>query len=118
MNPFRVDVVNLLNLIADYPSQKKYQESVPYIGIPDEIVCQWFDDLYHPDAEIFTSAFSEEEKRRLAEFNDIFDEYADTLPQTIELLHESKEWKIVSKEASNILKKLGWLGLELNYDSK
>jgi len=118
MNPFRVDIVNLLNLIADYKSQIEYQEAVPYVGVPDEMVCQWFDDLYHPDAEIFQSAFFEEEQQRLAEFNRTFDRYADNLPQTIELLHRSNDWRVISNEARNICNDLGWLKLELNYFSK
>ena len=118
MNPFRVDIVNLLNVISDYETQIEYQQAVPYVGVPDELVCQWFDDLYHPTAEIFIAAFDEDEKQLLYKFNEIFSEYADNLPDTIEDLHRSPHWQKVARSAKKILSKMGMLGIELNYESK
>ena len=35
---------------------------------PGELYCQWFDDVYHPDTDIWRIAFSETERHALASF--------------------------------------------------
>jgi hypothetical protein len=118
MNPFRVDIVNLLNVIADFNAQIEYQEAVPRVGVPDELICQWFDDLYHPSAEIFINAFNEEEKDYLSKFNELFESYADGLPSEIEHLHKTKEWLELSDYAKEILTAMGLFGKELRYETQ
>jgi hypothetical protein len=44
MGPHRVNIINLLNLIASRSEQLEYQESAP-VNVANEMVNQWFDDF-------------------------------------------------------------------------
>jgi len=117
MNAHRVNIVGLLQLIAREDEQKKYQEDVPFVSVPNEMCCQWFDDFYLPDFDDFSVEFTNEELKSFKEFNQVFEEHVDSLPETLDELKEHSGWSKVSALAKNIVQSHGWQNLKLEYDS-
>jgi hypothetical protein len=65
----RANLLGLLRTFASADQQRDYQRSVPFVSVPTELLCGWADDLYHPDAEAHTLAFSPDERAALAGFD-------------------------------------------------
>ena len=107
-NILKKNVVGLLKTISDRQKQLDYQQGVPVVNVATELVCQWFDDLYHPGSALHVSAFTKKESKRLATFNRYFKERTDSLPHSIEELHSSNVWEEIENEAQNVLADLGW----------
>jgi hypothetical protein len=118
MNVHRVNIIGLLQLIARKDEQDKYQEEVPFVSIPNEMCCQWFDDFYHPDSEEFVAEFTNEELQSFSAFNQLFEKHVDSLPETLAELKEHVGWERVSALAMNIVQSHGWQNLKLEYDSE
>ena len=62
MNSLRNQVIELVDCLADFDKQKIYQVKVPFIDVVDELICEWFDDIYQPKSEHFSQEFSKIEK--------------------------------------------------------
>ncbi|WP_041590079.1 hypothetical protein [Teredinibacter turnerae] len=116
MNAHRVNIVGLLQLIASEEEQERYQEEVPFVSVPNEMCCQWFDDFYHPDFNEFVAEFTEEELRSFSEFNDLYEKHVDSLPETLDDLKRHSGWVEVSALANEIVQLYGWKNLTLEYD--
>ena len=116
MNAHRVNIVGLLQLIAREDEQDKYQQDVPFVSVPNEMCCQWFDDFYHPDLKGFSAEFTNAELRSLKEFNQFFETYVDSLPETLAELKEHAGWQKITALANHIVQSHGWQNLELDYD--
>lgn len=116
MHPDRVNVINVLQLIADLDAQKEYERTVPIADVPSELQCQWFDDSFHPDHLPFRSSFFPEEWEVLMEFHNCYDLRSKRLPDTLEEMHVSSAWLEVVNKANWVLDKLGWRGVEAKYD--
>ncbi len=111
MNELRNRIVNEIDLLANLDSQIKYEEEVGIVHIPSELVCVWFDDLYHPETELFNESLKKSEKSVLADFNTRFDELLKktdkhVLSETIEDLQKDKYWQSVVTLAQNVIEKL------------
>ena len=63
----RQRVVEHVEMLASASDQMKYERDVPIACVPDELVCGFTDDLFHPKWEPFLNAFTEEELKSLAE---------------------------------------------------
>jgi len=98
----------LLELIGDFSAQRKYERDVPIANVPAELVCDWFDDQYHPDARFFSDAFSSQERAALADFNAFYGARKGVLPMTtgVDALQLCKEWEEVSEKARATLAEL------------
>jgi len=116
MNAHRVNIINVLQLIASPAAALAYQRQVPAVKVANELVNQWFDDFYHPGSPQFEAAFSGDELAELANFHRSFDAKADGLPDDFGALLASSAWRQVSSDASAVLDRLGWTGLVANYD--
>src|SRR5262249_5558752 len=64
----RENVKGVLLTFSSIERQLKYQTEQPSIAIPAELYCQWFDDVYRPDSDLWKSIFSELELRGLVAF--------------------------------------------------
>ncbi|UUZ48573.1 hypothetical protein LP420_38705 [Massilia sp. B-10] len=115
MGPHRVNIINLLNLIASHRDQHEYQESAP-VNVANELVNQWFDDFYHPTDAQFVSQFSSDELIRLKQFDVYFNERVSDLPDSLDALHTCPTWDEVMDYASGVLDACGWRGIEACYD--
>jgi len=107
MNPHRVNIINVLQLIASPAAALAYQREAPAVNVANELVNQWFDDFYHPGSPQFETAFSSAELAQLANFHRCFDAMADGLPDDLGTLLASSDWRQVSSEAGAVLDRLG-----------
>ncbi len=100
----RKTVKGVISTFANLGQQLAYQEALPSINIPGELYCQWFDDVYHPDVEMWRSIFSDRERR-------CFDALAQILRRHEELLVGrklsdvllTKEWSEINELAARAL---------------
>jgi hypothetical protein len=102
---WRGNVRDHLALLADFEAQKKYERDVPIANVPAELVCQWFDDLYHPDASQFQALFSAAELAVLSAFNARFELIQGTVPYPISLseLQAMDVWRQLADAAASAL---------------
>jgi len=106
----RTRLRDLLALISDCEAQREYERNVPIANVPAELVCMWFDDLYHPNPEWITRGFSARELELLAEFDKFYEARHSLLPTDggVVKLQQSREWIETSQKAKEILSELGW----------
>jgi hypothetical protein len=109
----RSSIREQLELLADPAAQREYERNVPVARVAAELLCGWFDDLYHPESPTFQAAFSPQELDALADFNDVFSaagaEIPDPLPQ-LAALQTSPAWSRVTSGAAKALHRV--FGLE------
>ena len=110
MTTYRDNLIGLVADIASIERQLNYEKNVPIANVPAELFCQWFDDLYHPDTDLFKETFSEEERDHLARFHQYFEERADKISEVADVteLQKFSEWQEISNYASEILIHCGW----------
>ncbi|TCI02585.1 hypothetical protein EZV61_12335 [Corallincola luteus] len=116
MNPHRVNIITLLQLVARHKEQVEYQRKVPSVNVATEMCCQWFDDFYHPEFEEFKVNFSKPELMWLAKFNEVFEDCVDELPETLDDFHRDPRWQKVTSVAESLLIELGWQDIRPIYD--
>lgn len=104
----RNNIVGLVRTLASKDEQLAYERDVPIANVPAELVCMWFDDLYHRDGELFLEAFSPAERERLARFHGFYDVRHKHLPDTLAEMHQNEAWLEVMAEAQRVLDDLGW----------
>jgi len=106
----RENLIDILSTIASAEKQLEYEKQVPIANVSDELICGWFDDLYHPNTTLFESAFNSQERRELDRFNYFFVNYVNSIPDNQKLidLQTSDEWKKIQLLASQIINKCGW----------
>ena len=98
-----------LELLASEEGQLEYERNVPHVDITAELVCSWFDDLYHPHDEGFCSCFELHELEVLARFNQFYDERTSRLPEskgTVRTWLQTSAWREVMREAQLALTKI------------
>ena len=105
----RREIIETLETIGSRESQIEYQNNVPIIHVPSELICQWFDDHYLPDSSSFISSFNQKELDAMKSFNDYFyellseiksDPAFNNFPQII----DTDLWKKIMTKANETLK--------------
>jgi hypothetical protein len=102
----RQQILSLLATLASAEDQRQYQRSVGFVHVPSELVCQWFDNWYHPDDENFRACFTTDELELLARFHHEFDDQLKQVPlegEEIGDLLNNKHWKRVTTAARTAL---------------
>ena len=92
-----------LELLGSEFAQIRYEQDVPIASVPAELVCGWFDDLYHPDTVDFQYAFSTAELSALADFSAFFNARIGELPKTVRELVRRPAWQEVMRKARDTL---------------
>jgi len=115
MGPHRVNIINVLQLIASAIDQLEYQSKSP-VNVATEVVNQWFDDFYHPGSPEFEIEFSRSELSLLTEFNRVYEERVALLPDTLPELLASVAWSEVMSAANSVLVVCGWEALKVAYE--
>jgi len=115
MGPHRVNIINLLNLVASKDQQLQYMRMAP-VNVAFELVNQWFDDFYHPTDVHFASEFSIEELKLLKDFDDLYETRLPLLPDSAEKLMSTPAWHEVMTQAGVVLDACGWRGLDAHYE--
>ena len=105
---FRESVRSILELLSSKELQLKYEKDVPIAHVPSELLCTWFDDLYHPDSILFQKSFSQEELEILERFNKFYDERTKGLPNSLDELHRNPEWQEIMNKAEKVLNDVRW----------
>ncbi|KQZ35134.1 hypothetical protein [Duganella sp. Root1480D1] len=115
MGPHRVNIINLLNLIASKVEQLEYIRMAP-VNVAHELVNQWFDDFYHPNDEHFAREFSIEELNLMKHFNDFYETKLPLLPDSADKLMSTPAWNEVMAQAGEVLDACSWRGLDACYE--
>lgn len=115
MGPHRVNIINVLQLIAVPAEQLQYQAAAS-VNVSHELVDQWFDDFYHPTSASFASEFSSHELDTLAQFNRFFEERVSLLPDTLAEMLQVAVWSEVVAKANAVLTVCGWQEVEARYE--
>lgn len=98
----RISVIEIIDLLGDYDQQIEYATMVGDCVAIQEMVCMWFDDIYHPNTD-FIKAFSENELIKLKEFNEYYDSICDEIPdQYIGTLHIDQNWEKLVRLAKTL----------------
>ncbi|MCP3998750.1 MAG: hypothetical protein GY722_27315 [bacterium] len=106
---YDTSIRDLLELITSPEQQREYERDVPIADVPAELVCMWFDDLYHPDHEGFRCCFSDQELSALARFNIFYDQRIEALPDSsagLAALQASPAWQEVMQQARATIEEL------------
>lgn len=115
MGPHRVNIINVLQLIAAPSEQLLCQAKAP-VNVAHELVNQWFDDFYHPTSPQFASEFSSEELKMLTEFNRFFDDRVSLLPDSLAEMLKVGAWSEVVAKANAVLAFCGWQEVHARYE--
>lgn len=101
-------IIELLQLLASEQKQLDYEKDVPIADVPAELLCMWFDDLYHP--ALVEAQFSPNEAAALAKFNAIYEIESRKLPRssgTIRIWLADPTWRRIMVAANQALKEIG-----------
>lgn len=118
MRPEKVNLINILQLLASPNLQQEYNDEVSFASVPDELIAQWFDDFFFSDDDEFISLFSDCEWKVLMDFHDVFKNQLASLPRDFENMKGDPGWGTVIASASGALNDLGWSGLVAKYDEE
>ena len=82
----------------------KVEWQLAHIYSPDELYCQWFDDVYHPDTDAWRDAFSESEQHALAAFTTTLRRHSDYIDgRGLKDVLGTEEWYNIGASANEAL---------------
>jgi hypothetical protein len=102
---FRETRIGLLRFFADPVEQLSFAKATHYADYESEFFCWWFDD-FHPDSELFSSAFSGGEIGVLSSFSAEWDRESACLGQkerSMDELLSTSSWNTVIEAARHAL---------------
>ena len=114
--PIRKEIIDLLALLSSEDRQLAYERDVPHVDTTKELVCMWFDDLYHP-GQHFDSAFTQQELSALAKFSQSYEDCLPHLPPsrgTVRNWLSSPVWRGVMNGAEVALRAIAEPGAPPN----
>ena len=103
----RRNTVEVLILFSDFAEQERYQDAVPFVHVPDEMACLWYEysnllseqawyrDLFTPDVLVAVRTFDAQFKRAMTELGS-------DLPE-LSTLQKRSTWKRLSTSANALL---------------
>lgn len=105
----RKQLIEVLLLWSSAKKQLEYQKNAPIADVASELFCQWQDDCYHPESELFALAFNAEELLALKTFDQTISHISARTPTNLPDIHtfvKSGEWETINEAAIEALKKL------------
>jgi hypothetical protein len=99
----------MLRLLASEEEQLAYERDVPHVDMTDELLCMWFDDLYHGKAPSDDSAFDAAELAAICEFHRFYDQWKRMLPEsrgTVRTWLHDPLWREIMEEARRTLERI------------
>lgn len=107
---FRTRLIECLELLASLFQQRKFEEDVPDVYAPSEMISTFCDDLYHPKSHAFIEQFTEEQLKSLAELYGLLclasKAVEKTRPLSVIELAKLPEWRAVMSFAKDLLHQL------------
>ncbi|KGJ91758.1 hypothetical protein [Colwellia psychrerythraea] len=106
----RKSIIDFIRLISSSQKQFEYENNVSIANVSSELICMWFDDLYHSNSELFLNSFSAKELEDLSLFNEFYDLRVKDIPSSdgVKGLLENKSWLEVQSHANALLNKYTW----------
>ena len=102
----RRGIVDLLQLLPSPERQREYEQTVPKVSVPTELLCMWFEDNYLPASAAFRLGFSPRELEAMAVFNNYFADHEKLLPDApngIQGWLGTEAWQGITWEASTAI---------------
>ena len=91
----RFNLIQTLECLASMTEQTSYKNSVPFVHIPYELICQW-DSHFIKDKRWFREIWTSQEWEALSSFNVTFDRICQKIPnkgfQDIPEVHNNPIW--------------------------
>lgn len=103
MNSARINVIEVLQLIAlkteqiDLEEQAEKAKSIPHL------LLEMWEEVYKPDQQEFEAGFTKAELKQLYNFTDFFRERVDERPNKLSELFKDPYWNTVCEFAAEIL---------------
>jgi hypothetical protein len=116
MSPYKVNIINMLQLLASVEEQDDYKKNVPIADVAAELINGWFDDSFFPEKYWIRELFSNEEWGILMDFHHFYDSRIEKLPDTYEELRENFAWKEIVGKANWALDMLRWREIEAKHE--
>jgi len=89
------NLVDTLECLASTTEQTSYKNSVPFVHIPYELICQW-DSHFIKDQQWFRNIWTSQEWKALSSFNETFNRICQEIPnqgfQDIPDVHANPLW--------------------------
>ena len=92
-NEYRKQVADHIALLARASEQAEYERRVPIACVPEELVCIFCDDLFHPKSPDFLAAFTEDEIKDLAKLYGLLCSAAEVNAKSVNEALKSAEWR-------------------------
>jgi len=107
---FRKSIIDFIKLISSPQKQFEYEKNVPVANVPSELICMWFDDLYHPNTDLFLNSFNAQEIEALSLFNELYDLRVKNITSSdgVKGLQINNSWLEVQSHASTLLHQYNW----------
>ena len=106
----RLNLIQTLDCLASMTEQLNYKNSVPFVHIPYELICQW-DSHFIKDKQWFRETWTSQEWEALSSFNVAFDRICQLIPnegfQDIPEVHTNPIWLDIiaaAKRSSELIK--------------
>jgi hypothetical protein len=111
----RKAVLEYIRLLARASQQLQYEKNVAAANVPDELICMFCDDLFHPKTPAFLRAFTEGEIKDLAEFYGILCMASRKMKKSshslrVADLHKLSEWRSAMAFAKELETRFGPVG--------
>lgn len=105
----REQVRDVLQMLASEEEQLAYERNVPHVDITAELLCMWFDDLYHGKCPGADSTFDDIELASLTDFHLFYRERSGRLPKsmgTVRTWLASSVWREIMERARMTLEQI------------
>lgn len=102
----RNSMLEHIKLLASAEEQLAYERNAEYTHAPSEMTSIFFEDLYNPGDEQFTSSFSEDELDELSQLSSLLEKAAESQFCSVAELINNNDWKKVIAFAEGFLKNL------------
>jgi hypothetical protein len=102
----RRSIIEVLQTLSSEERQIAYERNVPFVSVPTELVCMWFDDFYLPESDSFRRCFSPAELDSMSVFSRRFEQEIKRMPETVTELLKIESWQELMREAGTLLRHL------------
>ena len=108
---YRECLIDVTSTLASGEALLEYESKVPIAYVPDEIICQFFDDHYHPKPSEFVAEFSEEELKEIGIFSGFLQMGSDAVVEAgspaVAACLKLPDWRRMMKRAKMLVTLLG-----------
>lgn len=108
---YRECLIDVISTLASGEALLEYESSVPIAYVPDEIICQFFDDHYHPKSPEFIAEFTENELKEIGIFSGFLQIGSDAVDEAgspgVAACLKLPDWRRMMRRAKMLVTLLG-----------